>query len=49
MTRNHQRLAANRNERLQRDDEAIDMAATLLPLADNVPGLAIEMAMLWQG
>jgi len=28
-----------------RDDDAIDMAATLLPLADNVPGLAIAMDM----
>lgn len=28
-----------------RDDEAIDMAATLLPLADNVPGLRIDMRM----
>lgn len=28
-----------------RDDEAIDMAATLLPLAENVPGLEIEMQM----
>lgn len=26
-----------------RDSDAIDMAATLLPLADNVPGLRIEM------
>jgi signal transduction histidine kinase len=26
-----------------RDSDAIDMAATLLPLADNVPGLHIEM------
>lgn len=26
-----------------RDSDAIDMAATLLPLADNVPGLQIEM------
>ncbi len=26
-----------------REDDAIDMAATLLPLADNVPGLQIEM------
>ncbi|MEQ1514471.1 MAG: sensor histidine kinase [Lysobacteraceae bacterium] len=26
-----------------RDSDAIDMAATLLPLADNVPGLEIEM------
>jgi signal transduction histidine kinase len=26
-----------------RDDDAIDMAATLLPLADNVPGLRIDM------
>jgi signal transduction histidine kinase len=28
-----------------RDDDAIDMAATLLPLADNVPGLDIAMDM----
>jgi signal transduction histidine kinase len=28
-----------------RDDDAIDMAATLLPLADNVPGLRIDMRM----
>ncbi|HVI57278.1 MAG TPA: histidine kinase [Luteimonas sp.] len=28
-----------------RGDDAIDMAATLLPLADNVPGLRIDMAM----
>jgi len=28
-----------------RDDDAIDMAATLLPLADNVPGLRIDMHM----
>jgi signal transduction histidine kinase len=28
-----------------RDDDAIDMAATLLPLADNVPGLEIVMEM----
>jgi signal transduction histidine kinase len=28
-----------------RDDDAIDMAATLLPLADNVPGLEIAMEM----
>ncbi len=28
-----------------RDDDAIDMAATLLPLTDNVPGLAIQMEM----
>jgi signal transduction histidine kinase len=28
-----------------RDDDAIDMAATLLPLADNVPGLDIVMRM----
>ncbi|WP_242108238.1 sensor histidine kinase [Luteimonas aquatica] len=28
-----------------RDNDAIDMAATLLPLADNVPGLSIDMAM----
>src|SRR5690606_37127170 len=28
-----------------RDDDAIDMRATLLPLADNVPGLRIEMDM----
>jgi signal transduction histidine kinase len=28
-----------------RDEDAIDMAATLLPLADNVPGLRIEMRM----
>ena len=28
-----------------RDDDAIDMAATLLPLADNVPGLQIDMRM----
>jgi signal transduction histidine kinase len=28
-----------------RDDDAIDMAATLLPLADNVPGLRIEIRM----
>lgn len=28
-----------------RDDDAIDMRATLLPLADNVPGLRIEMEM----
>lgn len=28
-----------------RDNDAIDMAATLLPLADNVPGLHIDMAM----
>lgn len=28
-----------------RGDEAIDMAATLLPLADNVPGLTIDMVM----
>jgi signal transduction histidine kinase len=28
-----------------RDDDAIDMAATLLPLADNVPGLRIAMRM----
>lgn len=28
-----------------RDDDAIDMAATLLPLADHVAGLAIEMEM----
>ncbi len=28
-----------------RGNDAIDMAATLLPLADNVPGLTIDMAM----
>ncbi len=28
-----------------RDDDAIDMRATLLPLADNVPGLRIDMDM----
>lgn len=28
-----------------RDSDAIDMAATLLPLADNVPGLHIQMRM----
>jgi signal transduction histidine kinase len=28
-----------------RGDDAIDMAATLLPLADNVPGLHIDMVM----
>ena len=28
-----------------RDDDAIDMRATLLPLADNVPGLRVEMDM----
>lgn len=28
-----------------RDNDAIDMAATLLPLADNVPGLRIDMVM----
>jgi signal transduction histidine kinase len=28
-----------------RDDDAIDMRATLLPLADNVPGLRIDMEM----
>jgi signal transduction histidine kinase len=28
-----------------RDEDAIDMAATLLPLADHVPGLRIEMEM----
>ena len=28
-----------------RDDDAIDMVATLLPLADNVPGLRIDMRM----
>jgi signal transduction histidine kinase len=28
-----------------RDSDAIDMAATLLPLADNVPGLTIDMTM----
>jgi signal transduction histidine kinase len=28
-----------------RDNDAIDMAATLLPLADNVPGLKIDMAL----
>jgi signal transduction histidine kinase len=28
-----------------RDDDAIDMSATLLPLADNVPGLRIDMRM----
>ncbi len=28
-----------------RDSDAIDMAATLLPLADNVPGLDIDMRM----
>src|SRR5690606_11375896 len=28
-----------------RDDDAIDMRATLLPLADNVPGLRIDLDM----
>ena len=28
-----------------RDNDAIDMAATLLPLADNVPGLQIDMVL----
>lgn len=45
VTRNHQRLAANRNERLQRDDEAIE-GVDPLPGADDALGAAQDRALV---
>ncbi len=45
VTRNHQRLAANRNERLQRDDEAIE-GVDPLPGADDTLGAAQDRALV---
>ncbi len=45
VTRNHQRLAANRNERLQRDDEAIE-GVDPLPGAEDTLGAAQDRALV---